>query len=174
MIDNAREIEPGSGGVIVVPSFMPSGPNKPYETQGTILGLGLTTDRSQVYRAALEGLSFQLKQAVKAFYETFSFEPTAVRVVGGGSKNHLWNQIRADVLGLPVITTSCEEGTVLGAALFAMVGSGIARSIEEAKKMVEISTRVWEPSENWPYYQKLYEEYEKLPLFLASHYRNKI
>jgi hypothetical protein len=55
-----------------------------------------------------------------------------------------------------------------------MVGSGIARSIEEAKKMVEISTRVWEPSENWPYYQKLYEEYEKLPLFLASHYRNKI
>jgi len=174
MIDNAREIEPGSGGVTVVPSFMPSGPNKPYETQGTILGLGLTTDRSQVYRAALEGLSFQLKQAVKAFYETFSFEPTAVRVVGGGSKNHLWNQIRADVLGLPVITTSCEEGTVLGAALFAMVGSGIARSIEEAKKMVEISTRVWEPSENWPYYQKLYEEYEKLPLFLASHYRNKI
>jgi len=174
MMENGRGIDPGSGGIIVIPSFMPSGPNKPYETRGTILGLGLTTDRSQVYRATLEGLSFQLKQAVKAFQETFGFEPTAVRVVGGGSKNHLWNQIRADVLGIPVITTSCEEGTVLGAALFAMVGSGIARSLEEAKKKVEINTRIWEPSENWPRYQKLYEEYEKLPFLLASHYQNRI
>ena len=174
MMENGRGIDPGSGGIIVIPSFMPSGPNKPYETRGTILGLGLTTDRSQVYRATLEGLSFQLKQAVKAFQETFGFEPTAVRVVGGGSKNHLWNQIRADVLGIPVITTSCEEGTVLGAALFAMVGSDMAQSLDEAKTMVEITTRVWEPSENWPRYQKLYEEYEKLPFLLASHYQNRI
>ena len=174
MIESARNIEPGGRGVVIIPSFMPSGPNKPYFTQGTITGLGLTTDRSQVYRATLEGLSYQLKQAVKAFQEAFAFDPSGVRVVGGGSKNQLWNQIRADVLGLPVITTSCQEGTVLGAALFAMVGSGLAHSIEEAKQMIEITTRVWEPSSDWARYQELYQEYEKLPIYLASHYRNKI
>jgi len=173
MIDNAKCVVPGAGGVVVIPSFMPSGPNKPYSTQGTILGLGLTTDRSQVYRAALEGLSFQLKQAVKAFQEAFAFEPTGVRVVGGGSKNQLWNQIRADVLGLPVITTSCQEGTVLGATLFSMVGSGLVASIEEAKERIEITTRVWEPSPDQERYQALFHEYEKLPVSLAYFYRNK-
>lgn len=174
MIDDARNVEPGGGGVVLIPSFMPSGPNKPYSTQGTILGLGLTTDRSQVFRATLEGLAYQLKQAVKAFQEVYSFEPSGVRIVGGGSRNQLWNQIRADVLGLPVITTSCQEGTVLGATLYAMVGSGIASSIEEAKQMIEITTQVWEPSAHWARYQALYQEYEKLPIFLASYYRNKI
>lgn len=170
MVEQAQHVSPGAQGIFVVPAFMPSGPTRPYGTKGTILGLSLTTSRAQVFRATLEGLSFQLKQAILALQEAFHFEPRGVRVVGGGAKNKLWNQIRADVTGLPVVTTSCEEATVLGATLFTMVGVGYARSLDEAKKNIRIKTHLWEPSLNREKYQVLFEQYEKLPRLLQDHY----
>ncbi len=170
MIEQAQSVSIGAQGVSFIPAFMPSGPTKPYGTQGTILGLGLTSTRGHIVRATLEGLSFQLKQAVLALREAFHFEPKAVRVVGGGAKNVLWNQIRADVLNLPIITTSCEEATVLGATLFAMVGTGHARTLDEAHRNVSVSTQVWEPSPHCERYHELFERYQKLPLLLQEYY----
>ncbi|MEN3188609.1 MAG: FGGY family carbohydrate kinase [Atribacterota bacterium] len=170
MVEQAQHVSPGAQGVFLVPAFMPSGPTRPYGTKGTILGLSLTTSRAQVFRATLEGLSFQLKQAILVLQEAFQFESQGVRVVGGGAKNRLWNRIRADVTGLPVVTTSCEEATVLGAALFAMVGVGYARSLDEAKKNVRVETYLWEPSSHQEEYQLLFEQYEKLPRLLQNHY----
>ncbi len=173
MVESARTMPPGAGGIVVIPAFMPSGPTKPYATQGTILGLELTSERGQVFRAVLEGLSFQLKEAVLALEEAFGYNPKKVRVVGGGSKNKLWNQIRADVLNLPVVTTSCKEATVLGASLFSQVGAGIAKNLEEAKSRVRIETTVWEPSSQTEIYEELFAQYAKLPPLLAPFYRER-
>jgi len=173
MIESARSISPGAGGIVVIPAFMPSGPTKPYATQGTILGLELTSDRGQLFRATLEGLSFQLKEAVLALEEAFGYNPQRVRVVGGGSKNKLWNQIRADVLNLPVVTTSCQEATVLGASLFSQVGAGIVKNLEEAKSRVKMETTVWEPSPQKEIYEELFSQYTKLPSLLAPFYRER-
>ncbi|MGQ9473405.1 MAG: FGGY family carbohydrate kinase [Candidatus Caldatribacteriaceae bacterium] len=170
MIEQAQSIPPGAQGVWVIPAFMPSGPTKPHGTKGTILGLRLTSSRSQIFRATLEGLSFQLKQAILALQSAFNVTPHGVRVVGGGAKNKLWNQIRSDVLGLPVVTTSCEEATVLGATLFVMVGVGYARNLEEERKNSRIETHRFEPSEHSQMYQLLFEKYEKLPILLKDHY----
>jgi len=173
MVESARTMPPGAGGIVVIPAFMPSGPTKPYATQGTILGLELTSERGQVFRAVLEGLPFQLKEAVLALEEAFGYNPKKVRVVGGGSKNKLWNQIRADVLNLPVVTTSCKEATVLGASLFSQVGAGIAKNLEEAKSRVRIETTVWEPSSQTEIYEELFAQYAKLPPLLAPFYRER-
>lgn len=173
MIKEAQSVSPGAGGATVVPAFMPSGPTKPYQTKGTILGLGLTTDRAQIARATFEGLSFQLRQAMEALQEVYSFRPEAVRAVGGGSKNTLWNQIRADVLNLPVVTTSCQEATVLGATMFSMIGSGMVNSLEEAKQKITLQTQVWEPSSWVSRYQDIFQDYQKLPGYLAPYYRER-
>lgn len=42
---------------------------------------------------------------------------SSVRLVGGGSRNPLWRQIIADVLGLPVRLPKIAESAALGAAL---------------------------------------------------------
>jgi len=171
IVEEAASVDPGADGVLVIPAFMPSGPLKPYGTKGTILGLGLTTGRAHVARAAFEGLAFQLRQAVEALSEAFAFRPQRVVVVGGGSKNVLWNRLRADVLNLPVVVTSCEEATVLGAALFAMVGTGYAKDLKEAKRNIIHTTRVFEPSPERAIYDELYEHYVKVPLCLEAYYR---
>jgi sugar (pentulose or hexulose) kinase len=45
---------------------------------------------------------------------------SAVSVVGGGSKNPLWRQILADILGVPVVALSEPESAALGGALQAL------------------------------------------------------
>jgi L-fuculokinase len=79
--------------------------------------------------------------------------------VGGGSKNKLWNQIRADVLGIPVKLIDQKETTVLGAALFAMSGVNIFSSPDEARDAINYTGDIYEPSLDTMSYIEIYEQY---------------
>ncbi|MGD8237593.1 MAG: FGGY family carbohydrate kinase [Armatimonadota bacterium] len=172
MIADAERVPPGSDGVTVLPSFVPeTGPTRKHNTHGTILGLGITTDRAQVYRAALEGLCFQLRHALEVLAEATGFSAEGIRAVGGGSRNELWNHIRADVTGLPVSTIRQKEATALGAALFAFVGAGTFASIDEAQQQVVTPQAVIEPSpDGLAAYSDLYAKYRQAAPALAGFY----
>ncbi|MGC9316756.1 MAG: FGGY family carbohydrate kinase [Armatimonadota bacterium] len=172
MIGAAEEVEPGAGGVMMIPSFVPdTGPNAPHRTRGTLLGLGLNTSRAQVYRAGLEGLCYQLRHAAEVLQRSTGFEPKGIRVVGGGAKNPLWNQLRADVTGLPVTTIANEEATVAGAAIFALIGAGVFPSVEEGQSAAERGERTIEPSGERGAYDDLYAAYRSVPPALDGYYR---
>ncbi len=163
MISEAQNVQAGSAGLTFLANFMPqTGPSAPYKTPGAIIGLNVTTNRGQIYRAGLEGLSMQLKHALDIFSKTLGFSAKAIRIVGGGSKNQLWNQIRADVTSLPIITTKHKEATVLGAAMFAFTGVGEFEDIEQARKSVDVGQEVIEPSQTANEYQQIYKRYIKL------------
>jgi L-fuculokinase len=163
MISDAQQIEPGSGGVTIIPSFVPdTGPLKRLGIPGSIHGLTLTTARGQVYRAGLEGLSFQLRQALERLAHSTGAQPTGIRIVGGGSRNALWNQIRADATGLPVTALEQTEATGLGAAMFAFMGAGLFRSLDEAKQAMRLKSRVFEPSPDRERYDEIFARYQSL------------
>ena len=46
-------------------------------------------------------------------------EMKEARVIGGGRKSRLWNQIKADILGLPYVKLKREEFGVFGSAILA-------------------------------------------------------
>jgi len=172
MVGEAEELEPEAGKVMIIPSFVPeTGPTKKYNTHGTILGLELGTSRGEIYRAALEGLSFQLRQALDILGKGTGFSPSGIRVVGGGSRNQLWNQIRADVTGLPVTTISQTEATVLGAALFAFTGVDVYSTVEEAQKNIDITPTTFVPQQGKDVYEEKFERYLKVAPALAGIYR---
>ena len=171
MIGEAQGFGPGSDGIMVIPSFVAgTGPTKRYGTLGTILGLTIATQRGQVYRAALEGLSCQLQLAIEMLEAATGFLPKGIRVVGGGSKNDLWNQIRADVTGLPVTTIEQKEATVLGAAICAFVGTGIYSSVPAAQKAMKLRETTFRPSKRRAVYQQVYDNYKALLPRLKPHY----
>jgi len=171
MIEEARGLKPGSGGVMLVPSFVrDTGPTRKYGTAGTLLGLGLTSTRAHIYRAALEGLCFQLRQALAVLERATGFRPERLRVVGGGAKNELWNQLRADVCRLPVVVTEGKDATVVGAAVAAWVGAGRFGSIEEGRQSLPIAAHVIEPSGEADAYEGLYERYAAVPVALKDFY----
>lgn len=174
MVAEARAVPPGSAGVTLLPSFVAAaGPTKRYGTGGGVLGLELDTTRGQVYRAGLEGLSFQLRQALETLRGLQTNDIAAVRVVGGGSRNQLWNQIRADVCGVPIVTIRQKETTAFGAAMFAFVGAGVFGSLDEARETAEVEA-VFEPGADRERYDALYARYAALPPALKAHFTSEV
>lgn len=171
MIAEAEKLAPGANGVTMIPSFVPeTGPNAPWRTKGTLLGLGLNTTRGQIYRAALEGLCYQLRHAVEILATATGFEAQGIRLVGGGARNRLWNQLRADVTGLPVTTIANEEATVAGAAIFAFMGAGVFDSVAQGQAAAELGERTIEPGSDREAYEELYAAYRSVPPALAEFY----
>lgn len=160
MIKEASEIPPGSENILFLPSFFPgSGPTGRYNVPGVILGLTLSTTRAHLYRAALEGLSYQLRLALELLEKSFNLRFSGIRVVGGGSRNELWNKIRANVTGRKIITSRFAETTALGAAIIAFKGVEIFKTFEEARKNLNYELRTTKPEENQKIYETLYKRY---------------
>jgi len=65
--------------------------------------------------------------------------------VGGGSKNRLWNKLRANCTGVPLKIISHKETTVLGASLFVQAACGNFSSPEEAREAIDYENEIIEP-----------------------------
>ncbi len=147
IIEEIKSIPPGSNGVLFIPSFMKNiGPLRKYGALGTIIGLTLNSSRFQIIRAAYEGLTFQMREALRLLTETTNVKIDRIRVVGGGSKNDLWNQMRADIAGIPIMVPTQREAATLGAALTSFVGVGYYDSIKEARENFFAEEKIFEPN----------------------------
>ncbi len=66
---------------------------------------------------------------------------------GGGARSPLWLQIKADILGVPMVTPACQERACLGAAAFAAVAAGRHATIPAALQAMVHPDRTFEPDE---------------------------
>ncbi len=144
----AAQALPGGGGLLVMPALAGSGaPNWYPRARGVLLGLSLSTDRKQLTRAMLEGICLEIRWMLEAA-QRLGTSITEVRIWGGAAKSDLWNQIAADVYGVPAARTAVPEAGLVGAAICAGVGVGIFSSAQEgAQAMVRVEHR-YEPNPN--------------------------
>ncbi|NQT38887.1 MAG: hypothetical protein HQ581_15430 [Planctomycetes bacterium] len=85
---------------------------------------------------------------------------SSLRIGGGATRSALWNQIQADVYGLPVETLSVDESSGLGAALLGGVGAGVFGSIPEGvEAMVQVAGRIDPDPQRHRRYEDLYRAY---------------
>lgn len=112
---------------------------------GVIEGITLATTRADIYRALLESLAERLNVALEALQTAGQFKADRILCVGGGSKNKLWNQLRADACGVPIHIIDKKETTVLGAALFVFYGAGLFSSVEAARDNIDYNKEVFYP-----------------------------
>ncbi len=123
------------------------------EPSGVHRGAGAT--RGRLARALLEHLALQTRDALGVLEEAGRFRAASLLCVGGGSRNRLWNQLRADVLGRPVRLVDRQETTVLGAACFALPATGAFRDAREARDAARIVARILEPGPDSTFYADL-------------------
>jgi len=142
MITGAEKVPSGSNGIKVIPRFYEELGGKP---GGQILGLTMESTRYEIFRAILEALSERLADGKKALENAGGFKADSILCVGGGSKNRLWNRLRANYTGVPVKIISQKETTVLGASLFVQAACGNYSSPEEARSAVRYETEIIEP-----------------------------
>ena len=136
MNDRAAQSPPGAHGLLFLPYLM--GERSPYwnpKARGAFVGLTIRHTHADMLRAVLEGVTMNLCMTLDAF-RAQGARVTAMRLIGGGAKGRLWNQIMADVYGIPVHRLAIlDEATSMGAALAGGVGVGLYPGFEMAAAM---------------------------------------
>jgi L-fuculokinase len=142
MITGAEKVPAGCNGLKVIPKFYDELHGQP---GGQIIGLTLESTRDEIFRAILEALSEKLAEGKRALENAGGFKTESILCVGGGSKNRLWNRLRASYSGVPIKIINQKETTVLGASLFVQAACGNFSSPEEARSAVRYETEIIEP-----------------------------
>lgn len=169
MMRGISEIRPGSDGLITLPYF--AGERTPIndpDARGVIFGLTLRHTKHHLYRSALEGIAFSIGQHMDIFSEN-GLNPERILAAGGGTKNHLWMQMVADITGVPVMMAEETIGASYGDALMAAIGAGHYESFGDLKRVIRIK-RTFLPDEEVreayrPYralFDRLYEENKEI------------
>lgn len=155
----AKEIQTD---VMMLPQFGSSGnPHLSMDARGTITGLTIHTKPEEIYRAVLEGMSFQMYLAYERM-KNLGTTMEAMVVTGGGAASSLTLQIRADIFDMKVYVLDTDESGTLGCMLMAATAAGAYDSLEDAiKAAVKIRKEYTPVSEQHRYYMKKYEKYKK-------------
>ncbi|MFD2611921.1 FGGY-family carbohydrate kinase [Paenibacillus gansuensis] len=113
-------------GIIFLPHLIGSGAPEPNPyAKGAFIGLSSKHGRGDLIKAVLEGNAYQM-EAIRRSGEDANRSPIErLLVVGGGTRNRHWLQIKADVSGLELQLPAMMEATLVGAALTAGVAAGI-------------------------------------------------
>jgi sugar (pentulose or hexulose) kinase len=83
--------------------------------------------------------------------------------VGGCSRSDLWNQIKADVLGLPLLLPRVSVGSPFGAAIVAGMGIGVFPDIRRSLlEMVKLERRFEPDMQNHERYMQNYQVYRDI------------
>lgn len=100
-------------------------PHGPVASAG-FLGMRGWHDRGDLLRAVIEGIAFNHRVHVDALRD--GFQPAEARLTGGISRNPVFAQMFADIIGMPITVTDTEEAAAWGAALCAGAGVGLYAS----------------------------------------------
>lgn len=133
LLDAAGNIEPGCEGLTFLPYL--SGERTPHadpRARGGFVGLTLRHGRAHMTRAVLEGVAFGLRDNLAMMRDVGLDDIDQIRISGGGTRNPIWRQILADVLGVELVAVETLEGGAFGAALLAGVGAGHWTGVEAA------------------------------------------
>lgn len=122
----------GPTDLMVLPHFSGSGtPTLDTSSRGAILGLTFATDRASLAKAILEGLTFELRVNLDLLRDS-GISIHELRAVGGGARNPLWLQLKADICRTPLRVPGVTEAACLGAAMLAGVACGVYPDAETA------------------------------------------
>ena len=125
------------------------------------MGLDLSTKRSDLIRAAMEGIGFAMRVCLEHLNK-LGAKPEDLLLAGGGSKSPLWCQIFADCLKLPTKKSNIDEqAAALGAAAVAAVGIGMWKDFDKIDSLHKIEERYQPDEKTAKLYDQLFEAYEK-------------
>lgn len=175
LIKNAERSPKGSKGLVFLPYL--DGERCPYpnpSARGGWIGLRREHDASDMTRSLMEGVTFGLKDQI-GLLESIGIEVQEIRSSGGGAKSRFWLGVQADVFEKTVLKLQTPHASAMGAALLAMTGAQIYKSIfETCTKLVVVEERVYPERKGDGVYQEAYERYHslypKLTPWFGEHY----
>ncbi|MBQ4474242.1 MAG: hypothetical protein II930_08090 [Lachnospiraceae bacterium] len=162
--DRMEELIPGEPTeLLVYPYFLGKGaPDMNPRARACILGLTMETKAEEIYRALMEGVSYEIRMGLDYLKEK-GIEIRELRATGGGARSAAWLQIKADVYGVPVHTMKVQEGGNLACAMLAAIAAGLYPDIETAAaQFIHVDQTFLPDPERKAFYDRQYQRYRSL------------
>jgi xylulokinase len=134
----------GAQGLIFLPYLLGErSPRWNGNARACFIGLGMTTERKEIFRAVYEGIAMNLEIILATIKKDQDLRH--IIMTGGGVKSKVWCQIFADVFNLEIhVPNYIEEATSIGAAVTAGVGLGVFKDFSVIHDFVTIE-EVYKP-----------------------------
>jgi len=149
-----RRLQRGGAGLVAAadavdaaPLFLPylgDGERDDPSARAGFIGLSDRHSRPELAFAVIEGVALGVRAVLQILAEAGS-PPAELRVGGGGARLDLSGQIKADLLGRPVLHLDLDPAG-FGAAMLAAAAAGMAEEAGEAARAVRRRARRFPPS----------------------------
>lgn len=160
-INQAVDSLPKAGSELFFLPFL-YGSNAGLEMTSGFYGMQAIHTRAHLLQAVYEGVVFCHMTHLNRMLERFT-NVSALRVTGGPTHSDVWMQMLADVSGLAIELPQVEETGCSGAALAALVGTGVYPDFFAAQQNLKHAIRVVEPDmQAHAAYQHKYHRYQQL------------
>jgi xylulokinase len=114
---------------MVLPHFAGAGtPWVDVDSRGAILGMTFATTQAEIAKAILEGLTYELRANLEVLRDA-GIRLDELHAVGGGARNRMWLQMKADICQVRLRVPQMTEAACLGAGILAAVGARISPDI---------------------------------------------
>lgn len=149
--------------LMILPFLQGMGGTPDVDANATGLIAGLTTETRvpDIYRAILEGITFEMRYNQEKLAEN-GVKLERLYACGGGARSQVWLQIKADILGCEILPVKVEETGAMGSAILGFAAV-------TGKDLFEVAERFWQYGElirpdakRQVFYNQRYEVYKTL------------
>jgi len=162
LMERAGALAPGADGLFFSPHLggriCPADPTM----RGAWVGFSWGHTQAHFFRAILESVAFEYAYYLSILRKlTPELALTETRAIGGGAQSRVWNQIKADVLGVPYQRLKRAEFATWGSALIAGRAAGLFTDLAEtaSRMAVRSGEPVMPHGETQDTYNRLREQY---------------
>ena len=154
--NGAEKVAPGANGVLFLP-YLTGGTDFAKNAYGSFLNVGLDCDQYVMWRAVLEGIGFDYMEITDT-YKKAGVDLSKLTVAEGGSRDHLWNQIKADMLESKVTRYKVAGGAVRTNSVFAAFAAGKVKDlVVKLQDLLEADAQYEPDANNVKTYRKIFE-----------------
>jgi len=162
LIEMAGKVPPGSEGLVFYPYMLGERRLENAGARGAYLGVMLNHKAGHFVRATMEGVALAMGLDLRLF-RRLGVEVARMLCVGGGTRNQLWNQIKADVIRMPLELSDEPEAGLKGAALLGAAGVGLVGDPAGVACERRVVTQVVRPkADNADAYQAALAEFSRV------------
>lgn len=161
VLNETAPAEPTSLMVLPFLQGMGGTPDVDPNATGLIAGLTTQTRLPDIYRAILEGITFEMRYNQEKLTENgVAFH--RLLACGGGARSRVWLQIKADILGCDIIPVLTEETGAMGSAILGFAAVTGENPLTIAGRFLRCGEPICPNPEHQAIYSSRYALYKKL------------
>jgi len=114
-------------------------------SRGIFVGLGTEHGKAELGFAVVEAIGFAVRSIVEDL-ERVGCAIDILRISGGQANNRLWNRMKANIVGKPLLVPRVKDAELLGGLVVLRTAEGIFKDFDEAANSLVTFDELFEPA----------------------------